>query len=210
MNQKVSTPYGPGKVIKVREFDYVVEPSSWRLAAGQKPTFFMNPKDVQPFFQIGDNVKCSFGSGQIIDYNDKTNIYVVTLLNWKLATGKSPTLFLNDESMAPEEMTAAAKAEKEAVVRTEQMLLEASVLKEEAKELYCQRKYEEAVARYHEVNARLQISGDSIGGLQRARFLDVVSTCCLFSLCLCSPPCVAVHHQQLQPGALLLEPQQLP
>jgi len=46
---RVTTPYGAGVVLGVRESDntVIVQPSTWMMDRGQKATFFMNPKDVK-------------------------------------------------------------------------------------------------------------------------------------------------------------------
>ena len=46
---KVTTPYGAGIVLGVRDSDnaVLVQPTNWVMDRGQKATFYMNPKDVK-------------------------------------------------------------------------------------------------------------------------------------------------------------------
>jgi hypothetical protein len=98
-NQSVVTPYGNGIISQVRANDLVVIPIGWLMACGQKPTFYLNVKDVKPFYNIGDSIECSFGKGSISSIRSSDGIYVIVLDNWKLATGSSPTLYLNELSL---------------------------------------------------------------------------------------------------------------
>ena len=50
-------------------------------------------------FTIGESIHCAFGIGKIDSFRANDQIYVVTLQNWKLAQGQSPTLFLNETSI---------------------------------------------------------------------------------------------------------------
>lgn len=158
LKQKVETPYGVGKIIEIRSGHYVVEPETWRLAAGQKPTFYMNPKDVKPFFKIGDSVRSVFGIGQVKDIRGENNTYVVTLNNWKLADGKSPTLYLNDDSMTREGPSAADLEQKAVEAKIEGVLSKVAQMREIAKDLYAQKKFEEAKAKYTEIMESLRVS----------------------------------------------------
>lgn len=54
---------------------------------------------ASPQFKVGDSVTCAFGSGKIEEYRSEDRIYIVKLLNWKLAQGQSPTLYLNEASI---------------------------------------------------------------------------------------------------------------
>jgi hypothetical protein len=148
--QRVYTPYGVGRVLEVRSNNLVIEPLSWQLAAGQKPTFYMNAKDVKPFFKEGDAVKSIFGNGTIKHYEGDRDIYVIALDDWKLATGKSPTLFLNDTSFT--------QLENATMVRIDQLLQKVTLLRDVAKDLYVKRKCEEAKAKYTEAMNTLRVS----------------------------------------------------
>jgi hypothetical protein len=102
VNQTVRTPYGLGKVLKLEDDgrQIVVEPLTWTMANNQKPTFYMNPADVKPFYGVNDDIECAFGKGVVQSIRDLDGIYIVTLTNWQLADGKSPTLYLNESSLS--------------------------------------------------------------------------------------------------------------
>lgn len=100
VNQKVSTPYGVGVITVIRDEGLVVVPSDWIMAGGQKPTFYLNEKDVNPYFAVASAVSCAFGSGVVSSIRSSDGIYVVNLDNWKLADGKSPTLYLNESALS--------------------------------------------------------------------------------------------------------------
>lgn len=93
--QKVSTPYGEGIVREKRDTHVVVTPTNWLLNGNQPPLFFLNPRDVTPDLRVGDEVECIYGKGSIIEIRSADNIHVVSLSNWLLANGRSPTLYLN-------------------------------------------------------------------------------------------------------------------
>jgi hypothetical protein len=99
--QKVITPYGAGTVSCIRdETTVIVVPCDWLMAAGQKPKYYLNPKDVKPFYDIDSDVMCSFGRGTVKLIRPADGMYVVLLNNWHLANGKSPTLYLNESSLS--------------------------------------------------------------------------------------------------------------
>lgn len=60
----------------------------------------LNPQDIKPTFKIGDEVRSIFGSGVINEIRQTDSIYVITLDNWFLATGKSPVLYLQSQSFS--------------------------------------------------------------------------------------------------------------
>ncbi len=100
-NQKVITPYGVATVTCVRDENTIIAvPCNWLMAAGQKPTYHLNPKDVKPFYAVDSDVICSFGRGTIKSIRPADGIYVVLLDNWQLANGQSPTLYLNETSLS--------------------------------------------------------------------------------------------------------------
>ena len=101
VNEAVQTPYGAGKVVSVRDKDVVVEPLHWRMAGGQKPSFYVSKSDLSTLFTAGDAVKTQFGSGRIKEARED-GIYVIVLNDWKLATGKSPVLYLPVDSFTRE------------------------------------------------------------------------------------------------------------
>lgn len=100
IGQLVSTPYGDGAVLQILDGKVVVQPITWMMAQNQRPTFYMNSKDVQPLFNVGSPVQSVFGRGTITEFREMDRMYVITLDNWKLADGKSPTLYLNPTSFS--------------------------------------------------------------------------------------------------------------
>lgn len=114
VSQKVLTPYGVGKISELRSEDVIVIPSEWQMACGQKPTFYLNVKDVKPFYNINSSIRCSFGNGKVVSIRTTDGIYVVQLDTWQLADGKSPTLYLNEASIeipaAPKPVEVAKKS----------------------------------------------------------------------------------------------------
>lgn len=61
---------------------------------GKLETLDTNIKTVfHDLIQIGDKVTCNFGTGEILDIRND-GVYVVTLMNWFMADGKSPKLYL--------------------------------------------------------------------------------------------------------------------
>ena len=104
IGNKVNTPYGRGVIIEDRGNMVVVKPNSWVLANDKPPTFYLNIKDVKKYFEIGDKVTTSFGLGLINDIRTD-GFHIVTLNNWSLANGKSPTLYLNQSAIKPSQLT---------------------------------------------------------------------------------------------------------
>mmetsp|Transcript_10395 Transcript_10395/g.15801 ORF Transcript_10395/g.15801 Transcript_10395/m.15801 type:complete len:191 (-) Transcript_10395:135-707(-) len=99
LGQIVSTPYGVGKIVEKRENDLVVIPTSWELAYGQKPTFYLSEQDVSPYFSVNDGVVTQYGYGKVDAIREEDGVYVVTLDTWHLATGNSPTLYLQGDNL---------------------------------------------------------------------------------------------------------------
>mmetsp|Transcript_32387 Transcript_32387/g.44236 ORF Transcript_32387/g.44236 Transcript_32387/m.44236 type:complete len:122 (+) Transcript_32387:73-438(+) len=58
-----------------------------------------NNNIISSQFAIGESITCAFGVGKIDAFRAQDQIYVVTLQNWKLAQGQSPTLYLNESSI---------------------------------------------------------------------------------------------------------------
>lgn len=148
VGQKVITPYGVGSVQEIRSNgQLVVVPSNWKLANNQKPTFYMNAASVKPFFGIDENIVCSFGAGVVKDIRDEDGIYVVTLTNWQLANGKSPTLYLNEQSL----MRPSSKHDEKKEPGPNSFALvykDAMAEKDLAKAAYLAKRFEEAKLRY--------------------------------------------------------------
>ena len=69
------------------------------LAYGQKPTFYMRETEVKPLFSVNDRVTTVYGTGKVDEIRESDGVYIVTLYNWALADGKSPTLYLQGEAL---------------------------------------------------------------------------------------------------------------
>lgn len=158
VNQTVVTPYGVGKVLEVKaDGKIVVQPTNWFLANNQTPTFYMNPNDVKPFYALNEKVVCSFGVGTIIDCRDVDGIYVVTLDNWKLANDKSPTLYLNEQSLK-KYTKGSTESKAESNFSFAVIYKRAIADKEAAKDLYVAQKFMEAKWRYSRAVEVLRVS----------------------------------------------------
>lgn len=147
VNQSVVTPYGQGKIFQFSNDKISVIPTGWDLANGQKPTFYMNPKDVQPLYAVGETVMSHFGRGRIVEIRENDNIYVVNTTDWFLANGKAPTLYLNDSSIKkihPSEFDVAFK--------------KALLMKEQAKEFYVSKKFNDAKLKYAAAVDQIRVS----------------------------------------------------
>jgi hypothetical protein len=117
----------------------------------------MNPKDVKPYYNIDDEVQCSFGLGKVVSIRDSDGIYVVTLNNWKLANNKSPTLYLNEASLSqPKPKTSASKVTFASVYST------ALSVKDAAKDLYVAKKFYDAKIKYTEAIQVLRVSSANV------------------------------------------------
>ena len=168
IGNKVNTPYGRGVIIEDRGNIVVVKPNSWVLANNKPPTFYLNIKDVT-FFEIGDKVTTSFGTGLINDIR-QDGVHVVTLNNWSLANGKSPTLYLNQSSIKPSQVTNQTPAittpmekSNEPKMKTiDEILLEsldkALSYKSKATELFKAKQYEKSRAMYMQALNVLRVS----------------------------------------------------
>jgi hypothetical protein len=100
LGQFVSTPYGTGKVLEIRDCHTVIEPLTWQMDRDQKPTFFINHKDVTPLYSAGDLITTVYGDGYIQSIREEDAIYIVLLDHWKLAQGQSPTLYLQGQALS--------------------------------------------------------------------------------------------------------------
>jgi hypothetical protein len=157
--QSVTTPYGRCIVEKIRGECVVVRPTNWHLANNQPPTFYLNKASVQPFFNISEKVVCTFGIGIVQDIRND-GIYIVTLTNWQLANGKSPTLYLNEKSLSKTTSSSAKTEEKKAVNPNSFALVfkDALAEKELAKVAYMAQRFEEAKLRYASAAEIMRVS----------------------------------------------------
>lgn len=103
IGQLVSTPYGTGKVLEVRDCHSVIEPLTWQMDRNQKPTFNINHKDVNPLYSVGDLITTVYGNGYIKSIREEDATYIIFLDHWKLAQGQSPTLYLQAQAFSRRE-----------------------------------------------------------------------------------------------------------
>jgi hypothetical protein len=164
----IKTPYGQGVVQSVRKTHYVVELTSWTMDRNQKPTIYLNKSDAKPVFREGDAVQTVFGVGKIESIRDGAGAsYVVRLDNWKLATGRSPFLYLDEKSLRklPVEKPAAAKATVPEKTFDERFLSVKKV-KDEGNALFKESDFENAKEKYaqciNELNVRRYLCCNSL------------------------------------------------
>ena len=103
LHQNVETPYGDGIYLGLSENSHEilrVQPKSWTMARDSKPTFFLSPKDVKPMYVVGSHVFMTYGEGTITAFREEDSMYIVELLNWKLAQGQSPSLYLQEVALS--------------------------------------------------------------------------------------------------------------
>lgn len=121
VGELVTTPYGVAKIIALNPRNVVAQPLHWTMAGGQKPTYYMNEVDVKPLYRVGDSVCTAYGDAVIESVRAIDHIYELTLKNWKLATGKSPRLYMKStEFITPAETQkkASSTVDTSSVVRT--------------------------------------------------------------------------------------------
>jgi tetratricopeptide (TPR) repeat protein len=145
--QKVLTPYGESTVLDVSRGDEITvcEPNQWKLATSRPPTYYLNRKDVRPYFAVGDQISCAWGRGLVQEIRSDA-VYVITLENWKLADGKSPTLYLQESALSK----VLPKKDKKKKNTLEESLKKAIALKGDAGKLFSAGKYTEAREKYFE------------------------------------------------------------
>lgn len=158
IGQEILTPYGQGIVKEIRQKDSIVlvEPKNWLLANKKPPTFYLNPKDVKSLYNINDKIHCSFGAGTIHEIRTD-GIYVVKLGDWKLADGKSPTLYLNQSSL---KIAKSFKEDVKKMSHTDECLEKSLRIKTEATLLFEQKDYAGAKTKYFEALSALQVIGN--------------------------------------------------
>ncbi len=161
LNQSVITPYGVGKVQGLRTDDVVVIPTNWFMAGGQTPTFYLNNKDVKPYYDVGTFIQCSFGVGTVSSIRAIDGIYVVVLNNWSLADGKSPTLYLNEAAISKHVLKDVEKVEKKSNYAAE-CLLKSQVAKDMAADFFKKSEMFSARSKYLEAVEVLQVARISV------------------------------------------------
>lgn len=166
LNQNVKTPYGEGIYLGLSEDPEIlkVQPTGWTMARDTKPTFFLNSKDVKPAYTVGCHVFMTYGEGTITAFREGDSMYIVELLNWKLAQGQSPSLYLQESALSrfPVIVASSAPAELEApeppkLSYAESCIANAIASKEEAGTFYKKADYQTAKDKYLKALEAMQV-----------------------------------------------------
>jgi tetratricopeptide (TPR) repeat protein len=179
VGQLVSTPYGDGLVLQIIDDKVVVQPITWIMAQNQRPTFYMNSKDVQPLFNVGSPVQSVYGRGTITAFRESDRMFVITLDNWKLADGKSPTLYLNSASFSKvkTEPFVAANTVSASEKQFNLDLAAAIEFKSEATALFKNGDIVAARLKYMSALETLQKAKDGLSNKQKSSLFEQTVTC---------------------------------
>lgn len=125
IKDRVKTPYGVGEIQFVREDGVVVVLlENWKLATGASPVLYLQRDNISilpPIFNVGSNVKTSYGIGTIVEIRADSTI-VVTPINWLLANKKPPLFYLNKDSISLLDATIDAGIDGKVIVKTVSVL----------------------------------------------------------------------------------------
>jgi len=179
VGQLVSTPYGDGLILQIIDDKVVVQPITWIMAQNQRPTFYMNSKDVRPLFNVGSPVQSVYGRGAITAFRESDRMYVITLDNWKLADGKSPTLYLNSASFTKVKTEPLAAADTVSASENQFNLdLSAAIeFKSEATALFKNGDIVTARLKYMSALETLQKAKDGLSNKQKSSLFEQTVTC---------------------------------
>jgi len=179
VGQMVSTPYGDGLILQIIDDKVVVQPITWIMAQNQRPTFYMNSKDVRPLFNVGSTVQSVYGRGAITAFRESDRMYVITLDNWKLADGKSPTLYLNSASFTKVKTEPLATADTvNASEKQFNLDLSAAIeFKSEATALFKNGDIVTARLKYMSALETLQKAKDGLSNKQKSSLFEQTVTC---------------------------------
>ncbi len=163
VGQRVTTPYGVGVILEVRNTEQVVvQPINWKMANDQKPTFYMSTSNVKPLFGINESVSCMFGIGIVKQIRSDDGIYVVTLSSWQLANRKSPTLYLNDQSLSKLESSPTSIVKSNSLSSFQVIYQLATTEKDFAKDAYKSKRFEEAKLRFAAAIDTMRVSASFV------------------------------------------------
>ena len=167
LNQSVQTPYGDGTYLglSVNSDEILrVQPKGWTMARDSKPTFFLNPKDVRPMYVVGSHVFTTYGEGTITAFREEDSMYIVELLNWALAQGQSPSLYLQEVALSKSPVipvrSIAVKSkvpEPPKLSYAESCIAKAIAIKEEAGTFYKKADYQTAREKYLKALEAIQV-----------------------------------------------------
>ena len=182
----ISTPYGDCTVNSIRSAtdhcgtSVCCTPTSWELAeySSSQPRFFMNPTScTHKLLKVGDRVTCAYGgAGKISEVRDLH--YVVELLNWKLAQGQSPTLYLMHSAVHVDVAAQKAAAEQAAKEKGWRELLDqAAGSKNDAAKLFAKKDFVAAKNSYLAALTTLNSMGTDLPDYLRAEVLEHTIPC---------------------------------
>jgi hypothetical protein len=151
VGEVVQTPFGEGTVKELRRNEfltYIVEPTTWKMNAGQKPVFYMNPTDVRRIFRSGDLVTTLYGTGNVLEVRSRDHVVIVKPNTWTLDNNKVPTFYMNENSVELVPKKSSSFEEKFAEVRS---------IKEEGSSFFKEKEYELARERWSSTIERLNV-----------------------------------------------------
>eukprot|EP01041_Mallomonas_annulata_P013602 gene13602-28890_t len=96
----VSTVYGPGYVVAVRDDCYIIKLGNWRLAQGQSPTLYLQEDALTPIIGAfpGSIVDTIYGPARLESIRGDA-VHISRPINWKLANNTTATLYLQPETV---------------------------------------------------------------------------------------------------------------
>lgn len=165
--------YGRCKVKAIRSSDQMYQciPTSWVLAQGSLPVFYLNLSSISALkLKVGDDIICNYGGVGKIEAIREQGDFVIRLANWKLAQGQSPHLYLSRDAFSiytGSENNSISTESNQKKVQREKMgywkecLVRASTFKSAATELFKLGKMEEAKSQYLEALESMQHMGDT-------------------------------------------------
>jgi len=182
VDQLVSTPYGDSQILQILNGKVIVQPLTWIMAQNQRPTFYMNSNDVRPLFSVGSPVQSVYGRGTIAAFRKIDRMYVIILDNWKLADGKSPTLYLNQTSFSKVKTESRHTATAvDAMCSPEKQfnidLVAAIELKSEATALFKKGDISTSRMKYLSALETLQKAKDGLSNKQKSSLFEQTVTC---------------------------------
>lgn len=176
-SQSVLTPYGEGIIESIRDEAIVVKPTKWKLAGGQTPTFYLNRKDVKPKYAVGDIVTTSYGQAKISGIRQEDGMFIVLLVDWKLATSKCPTLYIKESAFLPTDEKKNIISKEEKFDMFTSCVAKANAAKAKAGNFFKGGQIEKAKENYILCLKAIEIlSSDILSNKQRAKVFDLTVT----------------------------------
>jgi tetratricopeptide (TPR) repeat protein len=144
-----------------------VTPSAEGMESGRKDAI---EEPAGPKYSVDDIVTTAYGEGKISSIREEDGMYVVHLVNWKLATGSNPVLYMKesailstDKKNLTDSFTTCLDKANEAKAKAGSFFKEGQI--KDAKEMYivCLRAIE-------------SLSSDNLSNKQRAKVFDLTVT----------------------------------